>query len=98
MKKIYNLNESELKKENLEFKSTAYGKRLYNCLFSVIITSIIIFAVYIFSSFFGETAGVETIIKDGFSWLIMFLFSAAEEFMRFKYNNALKEYIESKNE
>ena len=43
MKKIYNLNEKELKKADSEFKSTAYGKRLFYSKTTVIITSICVY-------------------------------------------------------
>ena len=103
MKKIYSLKESELNNEDKEFKSTAYGKRLYNIKISSTVGLFVCLLAYAFSSAMAsEESNIADIIFDNISWLIIIIIiiigGCFEEIIRFKYNNALKEYIESKNE
>lgn len=99
MKKIYSLKESELNNEDKEFKSTAYGKRLYNIKISSTVGLFVCLLAYAFSSAMAsEESNIADIIFDNISWLIIIIGGCFEEIIRFKYNNALKEYIESKNE
>lgn len=98
MKNIYAMSESELKTAEKEFKKTAYGKRLYNIKIGVAFATLVFVILMFLGSFSDEETELISIFKDGIYWLGLLIGIVSETIAMYKWNHALKEYIESKKD
>ena len=98
MKNIYTMSEADLKVTEKEFKKTAYGKRLYNIKVGVVFVSFAFVILMLLGSFSDDEARFISIFKDGIYWLGLLIGMVSETIAMYKWNHALKEYIESKKD
>ena len=96
MKKIYELKKEDFEREEKEFKKTAYGKKLNELKWSVMIMEIIFMVFMIISEFnhqFEEADLITNIIHDNTLWLGLLISNGFLVLVQMKYIEALKEYI-----
>lgn len=97
MKSVYELTNKELKENSRAFNKTAYGRRMLNLRNGSIFVSFLAVLVYGIIFSVNESAGLDKLLQEGFSWLIIISGTILEFMCHAKYNQALKEFVEYKN-
>lgn len=97
MKKIYTLNEKNLKKEDQEFRKTAYGFEIYayKALALTIFIVVLIASITIF--FVSLAVDAQCLVVGMLAFIALLISILGIFYTSDRYNNSLKEYINSKN-